>query len=661
MNLDHKRRTLKQLLSWFVGSLLLLLLLGNFVLNIVVTRNYLETQLQSHAQDAATSLGLSLSTVIDARDQVLAERMIDSIFDSGDYQRVVFRDTSGKVLIERESSLSVASIPDWFINWVRLQTPRQSAQVMAGWSQLGKLEVESHPGYAYLELWQTLQTQLIWFGVVLIIALVVLHVFITILLAPLRRVEQQAHEMANRRFDYRAPMPNTRELARVATAMNSMADTLGKVFSEQLAQIETLREQALHDALTGLNNREGFDRRLKAELESQESVKHGSLLLIKLQDFGAINQQHGRAYGDALLHLVAAELKELMSKHEGSFAARRAGPDFSLFLPGLSDEAMDDLADKLLVGLRGLQKFKQLLNDDLIHMGIAGVREDDDTRSLLSKADMALSQAQNRGVSSWQRFANLGASAALAEVRQASEWLSILRGVLQEQALVLHLQPVFDLQKDELLHQQVLVRIELADKLVVAGVFLPMAVRFGLMVEFDRLIVEKVISTLAPQNEIPPFSISLSEAALTDSAFMAWFEARLARAPEVAKSMMVEVSEHVVNANEDALKDLCSLAAKHGVRVAIERFGGSSVPFSYLRRIEVDAIKVDHSFVRDLDQNPDNQLFLRSAIQLAHSQAIQVIAVGVESPAELECLKNLGMDAAMGYHLGRPEARGPFS
>jgi len=438
--------------------------------------------------------------------------------------------------------------------------------------------------------------------------------------------------------------------------MNDMADTLGKLFSEQLAQIETLREQALHDALTGLNNREGFDRRLKAELESQESIKQGSLLLLKLQDFGAINQQHGRALGDALLRLVTVEFKELVSRYEGSFAARRSGADFSLFFPSVTDEAMDELAGQLLAKLRGTQKMKQLLRDDLIHIGVAGVKEDDDTRSLLSKADMALSQAQSRGVSSWQRFANLSSAEALQEVRQASEWLSIIQQVIQDKSIELHVQPVIDLQGKDIIHHQILVRIRVADRLVVAGVFLPMATRFGLMVQLDRLIVENIFTALSRRESGESrFSMSLSEAALSDKVFMEWFESKLANFRRVSQQLMIEVSEHVVNANEPALKALCTLASKYGAKVAIERFGGSSVPFSYLQRIAINAIKVDHSFVRDLDSNPENQLFLRSAIQLAHSQSIQVIAVGVESEAELASLTQLGMDAAMGYHLGRPD------
>jgi methyl-accepting chemotaxis protein len=232
-NENNKRRTLKQLLMCFIGALLTLLLLGSFFLNISITREYLQKQLQSHAQDAATSLGLSLSTVIDARDQVVAARMIDVIFDSGDYRQVVFNDVNGKTLINRQQALKIDRVPDWFIKLIDLDTPAQTSQVMSGWAQLGTLEIASHPGYAYAELWRIMQTQFLWFAVIAFIGIILAQLFISSILKPLKQVERQAHDMSLNKFGYKAPMPKTRELARVAFAMNDMGDKLGRVFKQQ--------------------------------------------------------------------------------------------------------------------------------------------------------------------------------------------------------------------------------------------------------------------------------------------------------------------------------------------------------------------------------------------------------------------------------------------
>lgn len=652
----QNKRTLKQLLVWFVGSLLFLLLLGNLLLNVSITKSYLQTQLESHAQDAATSLGLSLSKVIDARDQVAAERMIDAIFDSGDYRRIDFLDVNNQPVIQRSLDVQIEGIPNWFTHNLTLVTPSQSAEVMAGWSQLGTLSVESHPGYAYIELWQVFKTQLLWFLGVGVAGLLLMRFIISSLLKPLHQMEDQAHEMTEKRFDYRAPPPKTRELARVAEAMNEMADTLGHVFNEQLALIEGLREQSVLDTLTGLHNREGFDRRLKAELESADSVPQGTLYLIHLRDFEQINQQQGRDEGDVLLRAISDTLKQTTLQHPGSYASRRTGSDFCLFFPAITGDTADELAATIMAKLTSLAIVKHLLRDDLIHMGAACFRADDSCAKLLSKADMALRQAQAKNVSAWQRYAHIAPDNMLDEVRQANEWLSILQQTLADQSAILHLQPVYTLGDQSLMYHQVLARLEIDNRMVVAGLFLPMVERFDLSSAFDRMIVEKATQAIDEHAFDQPLCVSLSEQSLVNEDFLSWLEQHFSSVSLKANQLIFEVPEHIVTYTESALIRLCELGRHCHFGISIERFGASSVPFSYLQRIAVNVIKVDQSFIRDVHENQANQFFLRSAIQIAHSQGIQIVAVGVESEDEWLTLKELGMDGAMGYYLAKPEA-----
>jgi len=659
-NENNKRRTLEQLLMSFIGVLLTLLLLGSFFLNISVTREYLQKQLQSHAQDAATSLGLSLSTVIDARDQVVAARMIDVIFDSGDYREVIFNDLNGKAVIVRQQGLKIEKVPNWFIRFIDLKTPTQQSQVMSGWSQLGSLEIASHPGYAYIELWKMMQTQFVWFMVIAMLGFLLAHTFITNVLKPLKQVEKQAHEMSLNKFGYKAPMPKTRELARVVFAMNDMGDKLGRVFKQQLELIEALRAKSFIDTLTGLSNREGFDSRLKAELESQQRTGQGCLLLIQLSDFNEINQKHGRALGDELLTKVASILAAITKQNAGSFAARRSGVDFSVFLPSLMSDAVDDFAVKLLADLSALPILKQLLRDDVIHLGLACVNRDDSAQQVLSKADMALRQAQGYGVSAWQRYANIDSVDFSSEVHQANEWHTILKQVLADRSVSLHTQPVVEFQDKNLLYYQVLARIDVDNKLAVAGLFLPMAERFQLMIPFDQMVIEKVLAALTVRRDSIAYCVTLSESSMADEKFLTWLDEALLPLKGLAGRLIFEVSEHAIHYNEDALKRLSSLSTKYDFKLSVDRFGSSSVPFSYLQRIGLDIIKLDHGFIRDIQDNQSDQFFLHSAVQIAHSQEIQVMAVGVESEQEWSMLKDLGLDGAMGYYLGRPTANEIF-
>tara|TARA_R110002072_G_scaffold4650_5_gene32228 strand:- start:9593 stop:11617 length:2025 start_codon:yes stop_codon:yes gene_type:complete len=667
--MKHHNRTLQQTLLGFIGLLLVILLSISFVLNISLARDNLSQQLRSHAQDAATSLGLSLSSVIDARDTVAASRMIDSLFDSGEYQQIVLFSVDGSPIAIKQRSASSSNVPQWFSRLMAMDSPKKTAEVMSGWSQLGTLVVESYTGFAETELWQMLRAQLVWFLCIAVLGLFGVHLLLDRLLRPLKQIESQARSMTEKHFSERAPIPNTRELAGVAQAMNDMADQLGSVFSEQLSLIETLRAKSFVDALTGLGNREGFDARLRTELDSLQHTGQGSLILIQVNHLSLLNDSKGRAEGDRFLKRIAERVDCLVSAHQGAFSARRSAADFSVFMPLAMTVEIDAIVASLMNELSSLAEIKQLLRDDCFHLGVACVQPGDTANTLLSKADMALRQAQGKKLSGWQRYAYIEELDMNAEVREANEWRRILQEVLANRSLKLHTQKVFDKQQ-RLYYYQILSRIEVDDALIVAGLFLPMAERFQLMVPIDQLVMEKVFSALSEgtlrivddQGAVSPvfYCVTLSESSLQDLRFMSWLDEQMSLYSHVASNLMVEVSEHIVNYNESALQGLSQLATKHHFKISIERFGVSTPSFAYLQRLPIDVLKVDHSFIRAIENNEVNQFFLRSAIQLAHGQSIKMIAVGVETQEEWDALMSIGLDGAMGYYLERPKANEVF-
>ena len=145
--------TLSRRLALMVMVLLLFVFIGTFFTSVRNTRHYLEAQLESHAQDTATSLGLSISTHLANGDQASIDSMSDAIFDRGYYRKLIVEDAKGNVLKKLELPISIEGVPSWFISAFPLETPVGEAAVMSGWSQAGRVLIQSHPGYAYIELW----------------------------------------------------------------------------------------------------------------------------------------------------------------------------------------------------------------------------------------------------------------------------------------------------------------------------------------------------------------------------------------------------------------------------------------------------------------------------------------------------------------------------
>lgn len=653
MEANKNKRSLKQLIVISVGALFLILLAGSFLLSFATSRAYVESQLSQHSREAATFLGLSLSSIAGEGRQIEQLRMIDALFDSGDYQIIRFENAQGKEVVTKTMSGAEERVPVWFASMLEFDSEVGVAQVMAGWQQQGKVLVQSNTELAYEELWQMFKLQVLWFSLVTLIGLFGLYFLMRKLLMPLADMEKQARDLSHSAFKSRVSLPNTRELESVAVSMNEMSASLERVFDDQLNVIESLRDQSRKDSLTHLFNRDGFDARLRSDLSDTTVSGQGALLLVVIKDFDSFNAKQGRSAGDTLLCEVAGVLNQFVERRSGAYAARRGGAQFSVFVPAIALESSEDLASSLLAKLLSLPAVRHSLRDDTFNIGLAMVEKSDSVKNLLSKADLALRQAQAKDASSWQRYVPEGGEGLVDEVRQANHWQAILQNVLAKNQVILHQQVVRFVDSDEISHHQVLSRIEHEGHLIVASTFLPMARRFGMMVLFDRLIVERVLTGMSEDQG--RYHITLSEAAIMDDHFMAWLVEQLPIYKEVLPRVTFEVPEHALGFGEALLQRFAELGAQWGFKLCIDRFGVSAVPFSYLQRIAVSALKIDQSFIRGINVNLDNQFFLRAVVQIAHSQNIQVIAIGVESQEELETLRKLGIDAAMGYVIEHAE------
>ena len=155
--------TLSRQLVLLLVLLLVLVFVGTFYISVRNTQDFLEAQLESHAQDAATSLGLSISSHLAEGDTAAVTSMSNAIFDRGFYRRVRVEDVKGDVVVDLESPVKIEGVPQLFVSWVSLATPQGEATVMEGWQQAGRVLIQSNPGYAYRQLWDNLLETGGWF------------------------------------------------------------------------------------------------------------------------------------------------------------------------------------------------------------------------------------------------------------------------------------------------------------------------------------------------------------------------------------------------------------------------------------------------------------------------------------------------------------------
>lgn len=652
--------TLSKQLVALIVALLLLVFAGTFLISVHNTRDYLEKQLEFHAQDAATSLGLSISPYLAENDIATVTSMTDAIFDRGFYRVIRVEDMQGKPLVDRVLPVQIEGVPEWFIEQLPLTTPVGEAMLMSGWLQSGRVIVKSHPGYAYNQLWQTIVGTLRWFLVSAVIALLVGVLLLRRVLSPLRSVEEQAKAICNREFPILEKLPRTTDMRRIVEAMNRMSGKVRQMLDELERLAAGLRRQAYQHPVTGLANKRFFMDLLAHQVNSSEEFASGALCLVQLKHFKQYNDTHGYKAGDELLQEAARQLEMVARQWQRSQIAHLTGADFAVLVQECSEQEAVELAEQLAAALADLYGTGKLDDPDVGHVGVGYFDGSQTAATLLSEADMALRMAQTKGANGWHLTCSneLGQSQA----RGALEWREFIGEALERDKIKLQFQPVVTCANKILMHREVLVRIpEKLDSpdqgtLLSAGLFMPQAESLGMTADIDKSVISQVLQLLAdPADVSTQYAINISLPSIRLDRFMRWMKEQLEAHRHLAPRLIFELPEYGVVANVEQATAFLELVTSFGAKFSIDHFGRSFGSLAYLRSMKVNYLKIDGSFMRSIEQNSDNQFFVQALAEIAHGLEIEVIAEAIEEESAWALLPSLHVDGAQGYFIGRPE------
>lgn len=617
-------------------------------------RMYLQDELQSHAQDTATSLGLSLSTAYKKNDKALMLSMVDAIFDRGYYQEIKVNDINNTVIIQRVIARHKINSPQWFINLINLPAPKGQSLIMDGWLQKGIVTVTSYSGYAYQQLWHTAVDALYWFLLMFLIAVLLSVITIYFLLKPLKIITHQANELAQRKFIVEEKLPRTPELRSVALAMNSMIIKIRSMFEEQSVLTENFQKQAYQDAVTGLGNRRFFDKQLQQLLSGTGNSFIGTLLLLEVSSLKKINEDLGYQAGDEFLINISKIIKDNCLDLRENILAHFSGGNFAIIAPQLTEEEAEHLATCIIHGLEeNIKHYNTTFPNINAHIGIATIEAGKTASELLSLADTALRTAQTKGSFGIYRYATKELSHV--PIRTAGEWHQFLKRIIDNRKIIVQYQPVMRIDKNEILHYEALLRIaDVGVELMTAAVILPMAERFGITHLLDKLVIEQVINKIKKQkNYHNKYAINISHHLLSNDESLQWLFQQLQNNKEIAPLLIFELPEYIAINNLELVKNFIHRLSKYGATVSLDHFGRSFAGFGYLKSLPIAYLKIDGSYVLDIE-NKDVQFFISFLTKIAHTLDILVIASYVETSDEREILKGFDVDGVQGLLLGAP-------
>ena len=469
------------------------------------------------------------------------------------------------------------------------------------------------------------------------------------LTTPLRSLLAATQRLS--RGEYGVPLGHTDrkdEIGNLARSFDRMRLDIGSQQAE-------IRRLAYWDRLTGLPNRERFREAVVHAIDAQvgDALRPLTVLTLDLDRFKHVNDVLGYAFGDRLLQAVAERLKEQVTG-DSDMVARLGGNEFAMLLLRTDAKGAQAMAQRIAQSFEEPLAFEDQTVDLSAGMGFACWPADaEDADTLLSHSEIAM-YAAKRKLSGALRYDASFDSAST----QTLSLLTELRHAVEHNELRLYLQPKVPLHGQGGLAAEALVRWQHPQRGLVPPMdFIPFAEQTGFVRQLTLWMFEEVARLLAdPRTADMPLriSVNLSTRDLLDPELSTRLGTILARHGVQASAFCLEITESAIMDDPQRAEAMLNRLSEQGFKLSIDDFGTGYSSLAYLKRLPVDELKIDKSFVMGMESGEDDAMIVRSTIDLAHNLGLTVVAEGVETLAILDRLRALSCDEAQGYHISRP-------
>ncbi|MCL6738342.1 aminotransferase class I/II-fold pyridoxal phosphate-dependent enzyme [Streptomyces neyagawaensis] len=438
--------------------------------------------------------------------------------------------------------------------------------------------------------------------------------------------------------------------------VNGTVVTLRDVTEQRQLEHE-LTQRAFHDPLTGLPNRTLLlERTERAMLRGRRESTLTCLLFIDLDDFKLVNDTLGHSVGDRLLGAVGERLSETLRRTDT--AARLGGDEFAV----LMEDAKQPLDAELLAAqvIHTLNRPFQLSEDSVsvsASVGVATAMDSEDAEELLAHADLALYAAKAAGKRQWRRFQ----SQLRVRMMERHDLQAHLDRAIAREEFALRYQPVVDIIVGDVVGFEALARWEHTRRgLLPPQQFISLAEETGHITLLGAWVLQKASSDIArlqhqTQRSAPPYlSVNVSARQFRDAGFLDEVGKALDTPGLVPGSLQLELTESVLIQRDDQIDALIRALKDLGVRIAVDAFGTGFSSLRYLREFPLDVLKIDKTFIDDITRDPQQVALVEGIVHIADTLGLEVIAEGIEEPAQRELLAGIGCRFGQGYLFARP-------
>jgi len=625
----------KQLLI-LISVLFLIVFSVNFVLSVNNIRSYLEGESKIHAQDTATSLGLSLSPyMMDDKDPVL-ETMMKAIFDRGYYKEIKLVSSMGEDLVVLRNDKVSDSVPEWFIRHVAMQAAVAESEISSGWRISGTVSVSINSGYAYFKLYEQVKSSFYYSLATFLASLIVLFLVLRVTLSSLKRIGGMAETISQGNFDIIEQLPWTTEVRKVALSMNVMSRKLEGVIQSLNKKLERIGQKLQLDDLTGLSKKSSFEMDMKEVLASHEDA---FVFMIKIDALTALVKELGNETIDQFIKDFASILKQL-SKQEGLSGVttyRFFGSEFVLLIRGADIEQAETLAKSLSASFGELGEHYH--KADIAHIGVAAFDPFSSIDTILLAANEAYEQAQLIGTNSY--YLRKGEDRA----KDMAEWKELVFDIIDNNDYkVSYVGETANLQSGGVLMRDAF--SEALDKngdVLSIGTFVSIAEKFVKIVDLDKGVTSRAVEYIKA-NKVPyEIAISLSARTVKNSDFRSWLTALLTDNKPIASQIVFSLSAYAVTKEISVYKEFIDFIQGLNAKVVIKRFETQSIAPEKIKELKPNYIRLARDIGNGIQGDKEKYEFAKTMVEMGNLLDIDVLAENIQADEDVVCLKEVGI------------------
>jgi EAL domain-containing protein (putative c-di-GMP-specific phosphodiesterase class I)/GGDEF domain-containing protein len=601
--------SLSKQLFFLMSFLFLIIFVVNYVTGVSNIKEYLQTEAKIHAEDTATSLGISLQPYIHDKSDTMLPTLINAVFDRGYYGRITLSNLEDRILVNRENPITFGIVPSWFSNTLPLETVTAVREINSGWNLVAKVMVEVHPGYAYLKLWNQAKRAFLYSVVTYVVSLVVLGAVLRMVMKPLHKIKSQAEAIGNGQFRTIDPLPWTKEIQSVAIAMNVMSDKIRQIITSLQTKLGDTERKLSTDSVTGLETRTSFDATLKQLFVSNTG---GYIFLLRIDNLGEIARNRSNDDVDRFLHEFSNCIKESSSDHPGVYIYRLGGSEFAIIAKSIDRQHAEQLCRGLSDAFNAYGKKKEV--PDIAHIGGISFDPLGTTQSIMSAA-----------LESYNKARLIGSNSFVIEEKSSGsftkdEWAKRVKSVLDKDLIEIMIsdqaEDLQDSTKDQILLEETNAKVHSEDGQALSiGTFISVADQLGFVTKFDQMILQKVLDHIRSSGVTHDVGVNLSFSSIANPDFRSQLYSLIEANKDISGRLVFCLTAYAAAKDLTLLLSFKDLVRRTGTKLMVKRYEPRFLELEVLKECNFDYIRLARNYTEDISGDGEKEALITTMVE----------------------------------------------